>query len=784
MSLEKVTLFTRWVLKHRAAVLIIFAAFWAFNLFYIFKIEVNNQVERLVKPSDPRLQQYAKFLEWFGSDELALISVERPDGIYDKEFLKGIERLEESLSQIPSTAAPTSLLTKYRRAAKLGPLESADMARLKALWLADPLNLKTGLTNKDGTALSVIVPILQDKTNARKTVVPAILKTVERAKKEPAFSNAKFHLVGQPFVNFTMDNSASEVGYRFFPVFFVFTILTSIFIYSSVMATIAALLSVGTAAAAAVAMMAFLNIPMSLLTTALPVTLFIILLAGEIHFRNVFFNPHDKPETTNERLERVMALKFTATVISVATVMVGFGSLSFSDVPSIGEFGLFIAYGMLVGIVCHFTLFPVLISLFFPKPPEPKEFRGNKMPVAERVVHRVFDWTINRRWTVFAVCTAAILAGGSTIFFMKYETNPINYLDEKHPAKEEIKWFEKNMSGAATIELAFDGSSEGAFSDPKAVLWLVEAQKTIENVPGVRAVVGVPELLKEAKGMMWGTFAFPEKTEDVLFYANILKNTYAQEYNAYLTPDGRRARFTIICDTVDYIGFNKIIDGVRKVYDELVAAKPAPQGAKLIFTGQTEMLTGITAYLAATLTESLFITVIGVGALVFITFWSMSVTMISLLQNLFGIALMFAFMFLTGIKLNTATILIASVLLGIEIDNTIHFLYHTRQGRELGLPFREAGHFNLTITGRAIASTNFIIAVGFAIFYLSDFPPIRHFGVLIAIGMIFAIAGVLVYLPALISILNPNVGLAKAKIAAAQERRNNTEEIKDGMASK
>lgn len=766
--LNIVARFTRFLLRHRPWVLAFFALLWAFDLVYVFQLQVNNEVERLVKPTEPKLVQYGKFLSWFGSDELALVCVERAGGIYDRNFLQGVERLEAALSKVPNAMTVKSVLSNQRRGGKLLYLGQADMAQVKADWLADPLNVKTGLIAKDGRALSLVVPISQEN-GGRKLAIPAIYQAVEKAKADPGLRDAAFHFVGQPFVNYTMDQSASEVGMRFFPVFFTFSILLSIFIYSSIMATIAALLTVGTASLTTIAFMAFLGVPMSLLTTALPVTLFIILLAGEVHFRNVFFNPHEGPETVNERLVRTMTLKWTATLISVATVQVGFGSLAFSDIPSIREFGLFIAFGMMVGLICHFTLFPVLISLFFRHTPPAKEFHGDRTPLIERWVHRLFDWTLAHKWRVFVGCTLATLIAGSSILFMKYETNPVNYLDESLPAKEGIVWFEKNMSGAANIEMVLESPDEGAFNDAHQLLWLAKVQSAMEKVPGVRAVVSVPEMLREAQGQMGKGYVYPETAWEVMKPMLLLSGFFSPELSAFLTKDGRHTRLTILIDTVDYVGFNRIMADIGKVYEGIVASSPPPHPNTLIFSGQTEMLTGITAYLASTLVDSLILTVVGVGLLLFLTFWSLRLTLMALLQNLFGIGLMFGCMWLMGIKLNTATILIASVLLGIEIDNTVHFLYHTRQGRSLGLNFKDAGHFNLKITGRAIGSTNFIIACGFAVFYLSDFPPIRHFGVLIAIGMVFAIAGVLVYLPAIVGIFVQSLGYSKKALKRFEE---------------
>jgi len=335
--------------------------------------------------------------------------------------------------------------------------------------------------------------------------------------------------------------------------------------------------------------------------------------------------------------------------------------------------------------------------------------------------------------------------------------------DSSEPARADIEWFEKHMTGAATIEVVFTSETEGAFFDPAQIGWLTTFHQGLESIEGVRAAIDLPELLKESKGLAWGFFESPTSPEEITFYLNTIRKNFPDMLKGFVTADGRRTHLTLIVDSLDYVGFRAIEQRVAAHIDTTRRTNPPPHAFTHVFTGQTEMLTSITEFLSSTLFYSFGSTLLGVFLLVFVTFMSLRLTLVAMLQNLFGIALMFGLMYVAGISFSVPTILIASILLGIEVDNIIHLLHHANKHRREGRSYLESMHLSLRLNGRAIFATNATISCGFMVFVLSSFPPIRHFGSLIAAGMFFAIFGVLVYLPSATGILVRHLGVKTAK---------------------
>jgi predicted RND superfamily exporter protein len=104
-----------------------------------------------------------------------------------------------------------------------------------------------------------------------------------------------------------------------------------------------------------------------------------------------------------------------------------------------------------------------------------------------------------------------------------------------------------------------------------------------------------------------------------------------------------------------------------------------------------------------------------------------------MIPSIFAILVMFAVMRATGMKLNVATILIASTVLGTSENDQIHFFYHFLERRKDGSVEQALGHA-LRVAGRAIFFATLINAGGFLGFVAGQTPAMREFGVLAALA--------------------------------------------------
>jgi hypothetical protein len=126
------------------------------------------------------------------------------------------------------------------------------------------------------------------------------------------------------------------------------------------------------------------------------------------------------------------------------------------------------------------------------------------------------------------------------------------------------------------------------------------------------------------------------------------------------------------------------------------------------------------------------------------------VGLIAIIPNIFPIIINFGIMGWLGIELSMVTSLIASIAIGLAVDDTIHYL--TRYNREFrkDLDDERAIRDTLHHVGRPIIFTTITICVGFSVLFFSNFKPTAIFGVMMVITSLSALVGDLILLPSLI----------------------------------
>ena len=140
---------------------------------------------------------------------------------------------------------------------------------------------------------------------------------------------------------------------------------------------------------------------------------------------------------------------------------------------------------------------------------------------------------------------------------------------------------------------------------------------------------------------------------------------------------------------------------------------------------------------------------IAIIAILFLTFWSVRFGALSIMPNLIPIVLIMGLLGWSRIALNNTTVMVASIALGIAVDDTVHFISRFKKESIIGSSEIFDGLKKTTLSvGHAIIFTSIITIVGFLAFSIIDFKPTQEFGQLISLAMIFALIGDLVVLPA------------------------------------
>ena len=129
---------------------------------------------------------------------------------------------------------------------------------------------------------------------------------------------------------------------------------------------------------------------------------------------------------------------------------------------------------------------------------------------------------------------------------------------------------------------------------------------------------------------------------------------------------------------------------------------------------------------------------------------SIKMGLIAMVPNLVPIVFVMGFMGLVDIPIDLVNILIASIAIGIAVDDTIHLLHHFKVHHEQYGNVEAAIRNAFEHAGRAMVSTTMILGLGFLVFVFATIDNILRFGLLIALTAVTAMFVDLVFTPALL----------------------------------
>jgi uncharacterized protein len=167
-------------------------------------------------------------------------------------------------------------------------------------------------------------------------------------------------------------------------------------------------------------------------------------------------------------------------------------------------------------------------------------------------------------------------------------------------------------------------------------------------------------------------------------------------------------------------------------------------------SGYLPLYLRIVEYVVSGTIWGLAISTVIVFAVVGILLRSLTLTAAAVPTNLFPVALVFGVMGWTGIPLDIATATIGAIVLGIAVDDTIHFLFRYRTERQAGASREEAVGRTYRETGRSVVFASMVLAIGFAVLATSSSRSIAYFGIVASISIVGAMLADLFLLPVIL----------------------------------
>ncbi len=682
--------------------------------YYLPRARIDNSIEVWLGKSSPQAQKYQEFLRRYGTEEFVLVAA-KMDAPLSTESMARQAELAGAMEKVEGVEQVLSLPGLQKALMLLAPSRAANLAH-------DPM-ARNLLISSDGKTVGVVAWV---KPSAGPQDRQRTVAGIEHAAAAVADAGFVPHLVGTPLMNVHLDNASAHDAAVLLPVAAVVSILSLLLMLRNFWQVLACFVAVGGSVLWAVGLMAMSSHPLNMVTVTLPAILFVLAISPGLHIASRSAGKLNLFTDRREAMAVALRELLLPMLMSCLTTVAGFSSLMITDMDPVFDLGLFASAGMLISLVASILIVPGLLDML----PSPPITPG--APFKPHWTAHIGTWVTRRGRLVVSVSVAALVLCTLTFKDIRSENNVLNFFPAESAIARDYAFVNENLTGCYTLELDIQ-------APPDREAEAIQAIGRLSDSLARRADV--------ARVDHFGQFA------PLLGRANLMGRLGLEELPAQLgklarrfrqvEPQGVCLRASILVRPMDSGRFYALLGAVREETKTIL-----PEWTRCEITGAVLLLNEAQGSLVRTQVQSFGIAAVTVLLMIGLSFWSWRAGLAAAVPNLLPVCGTFALMSVAGISIDPATVMIASVAIGLAADDAIHYLACFRRWRGKGMSVTDAAHASLGQAGQAMAYSSVVAVAGFYVLCLAGFRPLVYFGLLTGSTLLVALVSDMVVMPA------------------------------------
>ena len=723
-------------------VLIGILIFTVFMAAHIPWLDFSVSVRDLIVDNLPERRQYDEFKALFGSDEIIHVVLKGKD-IFSTPFFNRLQTFSDAFERIPGVQRVISL---PRIKSSVDPQDQWSLQRFAEVTA--PVAIFQRYLISPDRRVSGITLVLEDGAD-QKAVTLAV-----RAELENERAHHLAYQIGMPPVCVALARYAERDFIRLPLCTLGIIAILLLVMFRSFLEMALILVCVAVATIWTLGAMAWCHVSLNILTVVVPILQIAVGTAYCLYIYCVFRKRIPECGDLKTALDDTYSRTTFPTVIAVCTTIAGIASLAVTPIEAVREFSGFACLGVLALLAAVLTLFPCLLALAWPKlrkrPPD-----TISLFFSPARVDRLTRLIVLRRKTFFVLLALLSLFALGGILRIRVETNPLAYFRDKTAISMQFHDIYRHLSGSFPLHLVLGASREDYFLSRPALAELAAYQQFLETVPGVDKTLSLADYLMLVNYVTHrfdpDHYTLPDADYEVRMLVNQFKSLLGRDIlGRYVSEDFTTANITMLTRLSTARAF---ADAEKRIMNYCRLQEKAETTCRV--TGFGMVMSLGSRHLVSGQVWSLSITMGVVFVLIYGMFLSAKIGIIAMTANLFPILVAFGAMGWMGIDLSMGTCLVASIVIGLAVDDTIHYLANYKRTYTEEMDAVAAMRATLSQVGRPMVATSLAICAGFSILMLSNFTPTAVFGLLTMLAMVCAPVGGLLILPALLSKVSP-----------------------------
>jgi predicted RND superfamily exporter protein len=755
------------------------------------KTTVDTSTEGFLRDDDPSIIEYNAFRDQYGRDEKLVVAIKTAD-IFSKASLEKLSKLHKELeADVPYLNDITSLINARNTQGDKDsllvedlfehwPTSDAEFEAIKKTALNNPL-YENIMISEDGTFTVIVLEsnvytsigatTTEDEFGGfeeeESTEPKAFITDIENSEmvlavneilKKYNSDDFKIYFAGSPAVTAYLKKSMMGDMAKFSGLIILTIIVFLTLMFRRISGIILPLLVVILGVVSTIGLMSFTGTPIKVITQILPSLLLAVGMGAAIHVLAIFYKHFDEHHDKAEAIAHTLRHSGLAIIMTSLTTAAGIASFSISEVAPVGDLGVFGASGILLILLYALVLLPAILAIL-PVKYKPSKREGEHHDLMDKILHSTAHFSYNhaKKITGFSLAFMLIMIYFSSSIY--YSHNPLEWFKKDHPIRVATETIDKEMKGSISLEIIVNTHKENGLYD-YALLNEIDklGQYTLalknENyfVGKALSIVDVMKEIHKALNENRPEFYALAKDKNLMAQEILLfENSGTDDLEDFVDSRFSQARMTVKMPWIDAFHYHDVLAKVHHYTDEHFKGDTT-----VLVTGMIPLLDDTISSAIESSGTSYIIAFVVIMFMMMFLLSSVRLGLISMIPNLFPVFITLGIMVIFDFPLDMFTMLIGAIVIGMAVDDTVHFMHNFRRAHNQGATVKEAIDETLRGTGRAMTVTTIVLSIGFYVYMFASMSNLIAFGLITGTAIIAAVIADFVLAPALMTLYYRN----------------------------
>ncbi|TWT84863.1 multidrug efflux system subunit MdtC [Planctomycetes bacterium CA13] len=715
-------------------------------------VRFDSSVEVWFLDGDPQIELYHDFRDRFGKEQFIVVGL-FPEDVFASQFLDQLDKFTDEIATLPLAHRAMSITNAEILVNEGGRLNGVRLAQTSSGQLPqtaeeiDEFRTRAlrsrfvvgSLLAKDGSATSVVIMPSEEAIDVDREI--ELVKQVRAIVQRQFPSSVDYGLAGTPAINDAIFRAARRDFLLVTPIAALVVALFCFILFRTWIAAFVPLIIVGVTAVWVLGLMGLLGWRMTFLTSALVLVIMVIGVADSIHLVSAWQGERRLGRSARVAIRKSLYKLLPPCLFTTLTTMVGFLAMAACDMAPVRQFGILAAVGAVIALVLTILLTPCLLLLASASTATAIHSHG------ETRADRILLWLgrPTRRLSQGALAAAAILMLVTAVLIpsIRVSANPMTFFRPNAPVRKDMERIDEVFGGSASLE-AVIRTPKGGQLKWENLSKLGKFQRWHEQFPAVGQTLSLVDLVGEIHRVQPFRPNREGTPRGVATALRAVERRDPELLHRLVLDDYSLGRMSIrvrLSEADSLAAQAELADAyIREHFN-------TPE-ISVQYTGHVKLYDDMRKYIVDAQIRSLTLAAVMITILMCVLLRSWKLGLFSMIPNVLPIFCGLALMSVLEIRLDPGTVMIASVALGLVVDDTCHFLVSVRSHMSGGETLEQAIEKSMSSAGRAIIATSLILASGFSVLVFGSFAPSMYFGVITAAVIVIALVADLVVLPA------------------------------------